>query len=33
MGGICYMPKSDADQELIEAVKAAARGETFGTLL
>ena len=28
VGGICDIPKSDAEQELVEAVKAAARGET-----
>jgi DNA-binding NarL/FixJ family response regulator len=25
---VCYVPKSDAERELIEAVKAAARGES-----
>ena len=28
VGAICYVPKSDAEHELIEAVKAAARGES-----
>lgn len=28
VGAVCYVPKSDAEHELIEAVKAAARGES-----
>ena len=28
LGAVCYVPKSDAEHELIEAVKAAARGES-----
>jgi two-component system, NarL family, response regulator LiaR len=28
VGAVCYVPKSDAESELIEAVKAAAGGES-----
>lgn len=28
VGAICYVPKADAERELIDAVKAAARGES-----
>ncbi len=28
VGAVCYVPKSDAERELIEAVQAAARGES-----
>lgn len=30
VGAVCYVPKSDAERELIDAVKAAARGESSG---
>ena len=28
VGAVCYVPKSDAERELIDAVKSAARGES-----
>lgn len=33
VGAVCYVPKSDAERELIEAVKAAAAGRELGTVL
>jgi DNA-binding NarL/FixJ family response regulator len=33
VGAICYVPKSDAERELIEAVNTAAEGRQLGTLL
>ena len=32
VGAVCYVPKSDAERELIEAVKAAAEGESSAIL-
>jgi DNA-binding NarL/FixJ family response regulator len=33
VGAVCYVPKSDAERELIEAVNTAAEGRQLGTLL
>jgi DNA-binding NarL/FixJ family response regulator len=33
VGAVCYVPKSDAERELIEAVKAAAKGGSLSTSL
>lgn len=33
VGAVCYVPKSDAEKELIQAVTAAAEGRELGTLL
>lgn len=32
VGAVCYVPKSDAERELIEAVKAAAEGQSSALL-